>query len=454
MADIDVPYLAHTEDMSQPKPPTYDPSADQIHNHYYQVSNDEPSRQPWYRRRSCVLLILLVVTILIILAVVVTVAVVVVLRNNHHGDLDKPPMDSGNTISSTEVSTSSSETTSLDLPSTTLWQSIVTVTMPAPESSAAETKTAVLTITASEEEDLGDMLSSILADFPFFTTEVVTVSVTEQPSTTSSTTSYTTTSTTSTTTLTTTSSETSSESSVTSTSSAPPSLSTDSNLAAVDVNTGPSRRLVIWQDHDDNLIAFDSGTNTPDQIYNIADALDDQLRAKHTTPLTAATDDEGAVHLFYVDNEDGMIGHLVQREAGSWTAQSKTMHPLSSSSLSATWHKGSNSTSGEISLAFQGTKGEILLYLGADKAASEKAFVVNVSSLLHLEIGDRDLVGLAIASGKMLSDAGSEGDLYLLIEGKDEVLVAECSISFGQEGELESECWWSEAFTGESVSVC
>jgi hypothetical protein len=133
------------------------------------------------------------------------------------------------------------------------------------------------------------------------------------------------------------------------------------------------------------------------------------------------------------------------------------MHPLSSSSLSATWHQSSNgnsssssSSGGEISVAFQGTKGEILLYSGADQAASDKASIVNVSELLHLEIGDWDLVGLAVASGTMVS--GSDPGLYFLIEGKDEVLTAECSIGFERDGELESDCWWSTAFTGKSSS--
>lgn len=109
-------------------------------------------------------------------------------------------------------------------------------------------------------------------------------------------------------------------------------------------------------------------------------------------------------------------------------------------------------------LAFQEFDDEdVFLLYGADAPDSEHATVVNISNLLHLDAGDWRSLGLAVTSGR-LSESDDEADsnvdedqagLYMLIEGRDDVLAAECSLQVGNDDEIDTNCYWiTGTFTG------
>lgn len=397
---------------------------------------------------------------LIAVSVGIALAVVYILKGRDHGHEEPAAILTTSTtaISTTSSSSFTSESTS-ELSSSTMTplESIVTVIVTASESSdAVQTETATLTVTASDKEDLGAMLSSMLSDFTrlSISTELVTVSVTPtQPTTTSTPTSTTpsTSSTTSPSVQSTTSLTPSSTtaSTTSSTSSAPPSLATDSNLAAVDVQSGPQnlhRNLLIWQDASAALIALSSASDiNPDTVYPIADYAKPPI-AKRGTPLTAASDDTGAVHLFYIA-KDGSVAHLIQRDHTSWSVQRQSIHPRDTSSLSATWHKG-NDTTGAVVLAYQASDGSVILFYGVDAPESDDAAQINISNVLDLNPGDWDNFGLAVTSARMMGDDKDEASLQILVEGRDDVLAAECLVGRGRDGEIDADCYWlNDAFS-------
>lgn len=466
---MDVPQLIRDHQAmanEQPyKPPSYPPSNNmdqqpqpqhEVHNHWHQTMTPEPSRKPWHRRRGCVAVIgLAAVFVLIAIAVGIALTVVYVLKGRDRGHEDAVA-DVVTTSSTTEISSTtsiSSETTS-ERPSSTATplESVVTIIITASQSSdAVETETATLTVTASDEEDLGAMLSSILSDLTrvSVSTEVVTVSVTpSQPTTASSP------STTSTSPADTTSPSAESTSATPSTtSSAPPTLATDSNLAAVDVTAGPSslhRRLLVWQDSNATLIA--SNTNSDSQPDTITPITSNAPPAIRGTPLTATVDDTGAVHLFYIAAADGSLVYLEQNGRGSWVTRRQSIRPRDMSSLSATWHKGA-STTGAVVLAYQATNGDVMLYYGVNDPESDDAAVINISNVLDLDTGDWDYFGLGVASAKMLGAEGkNEASLQMIVEGRDDVLAAECLFQPGTNDGVEADCYWlNSVFTGKPL---
>lgn len=473
---MDVPQLIRDHQAmanEQPyKPPSYPPSNNmdqqpqpqhEVHNHWHQTMTPEPSRRPWHRRRGCVAVIgLAAVFVLIAIAVGIALTVVYVLKGRDRGHEDAVA-DVVTTSSTTEISSTtsiSSETTS-ELPSSTATplESVVTIIITASESSdAVETETATLTVTASDEEDLGAMLSSILSDLArvSVSTEVVTVSVTpSHPTTTSSPSPDSTSASVEPTSAPPSVRSTASSSTPSSTSSAPPTLATDSNLAAVDVTTGPAslhRRLLIWQDSNQTLIA--SNTNSDSQSDTIAPITSNAPAAIRSTPLTATVDDTGAVHLFYIAAADGALVYLEQDGKGSWVTRRQSIRPRDMSSLSATWHKGAN-TSGAVVLAYQATNGDVMLYYGVNDPESDDAAVINISNVLDLDTGDWDYFGLGVASAKMLGAEGkNEASLQMIVEGRDDVLAAECLFQPGTNDGVEADCYWlNSVFTGKPFSL-
>lgn len=216
----------------------------------------------------------------------------------------------------------------------------------------------------------------------------------------------------------------------------------------MDVKIGPPklhRQLLVWQDENNTLIARDS-TGDTNHTYRISDIIsEDTAKPKPGTPLAAAPDEDAAVHIFYLSDHDNSVVHLVQREAGYWAVQGQANRVASHSSLSAAWHQDVNGSSGII-LAYQSPDDDVCFYLAASKASA----VINVSDLLHLEIGDWDNLGFAVTSGVQYKGEGEVRGkdelpaLYLAVEGSSDVLVAECSIDFESKEDVKGDCYWLE----------
>ncbi|CAH0003718.1 unnamed protein product [Clonostachys byssicola] len=462
-----------------PSPPVYPQGDDSIHNHFYQIQADDQRPIAWYRRRRC-FYISVALAVLLLIAISAGVASVIIISGHksshqHDQDASAPPLVLTTSSSSLETPSSSSTTSTTEPPSTMIVSSIVTVTFTKSEESKA-VETTVITLTATQTEsdqDIGKMLSSMLSPFPIFTTEVVTVTADESTTSVSSS-SETSSKTTSSTSTSSSSTQTSSSSSSPSPSLLPHSLSNISNLAAVDVNIGPSnlhRRLIVWQDQDANIIARDSA-NGKSKVYRINDKLAEKgAKAKSGTHLTAAADGSGAIHVFYITSDgdgDGdettSVSHLVQRQAGEWESKGKQVDVTGDSSLSATWHQSGSGTQAVV-LGFQSPKNKIcMLLLGdgyADGDSDEET--IDVTGLLNLDTDGWSAIGLSIASGIPLGSTSNRNKtdvvgLYVLMEGEDEALVAECSIiDSSKSGNTQSECRWLDGvFTnaaGEPIQI-
>ncbi|CAH0026219.1 unnamed protein product [Clonostachys rhizophaga] len=461
-----------------PSPPVYPQEDDGIHNHFYQIQADDQRPIAWYRRRRCFYLSVALAALLLIAISAGVASVIIISRHKsshqhdeHEASTPPPVLTTSSSIS--EASSSSSTTSTTEPPSTTIVSSIVTVTFTKSEESKA-VETTVITLTATQTEsdqDIGKMLSSMLSPFPIFTTEVVTVTADESTTSVSSSseTSSKTTSSTSTS-----SSSTQTSSSSPSPSLLPHSLSNTSNLAAVDVKIGPSnlhRRLIVWQDEDTNIIARDSA-NGKSKVYRVNDKLAEKgVKARPGTHLAAAADDSGAIHVFYIasDGDEGgdeatSVSHLVQREAGEWESRGQRVNVTGDSSLSATWHQSGNGTQAVV-LGFQSPKNKIcMLILGdgnEDPESDEE--IVDVTQLLNLDTDGWSAIGLSIASGVPLGNANNRNKIgvvgvYVLMEGENEALVAECLIgNSSKSSNAQSECRWLEGvFTnadGEPVEI-
>ncbi|CAH0055161.1 unnamed protein product [Clonostachys solani] len=461
-----------------PSPPVYPQEDDGIHNHFYQIQADDQRPIAWYRRRRCFYISVAIATLLLI-AISAGVASVIIISKQkssrqHDQEASTPPPVTTTSSSVSETSSSASTTSTTEPPHTMVVSSIVTVTFTKSEESKA-VETTVITLTATQTEsdqDIGKMLSSMLSPFPIFTTEVVTVTA-DESTTSAPSSSETSSKTTSSTSTSSSSTQTSSSSSSPSPSLLPPSLSNISNIAAVDITLGPSnlhRRLIVWQDQDANIIARDSA-NGKSKVYRVSDKLAEKgIKAKSGTHLAAAADGSGAIHVFYVASDrdgDGdettSVSHLVQREAGEWESRGQQVDVTGDSSLSATWHQSGNGTQAVL-LGFQSPENEIcLLVLGDGNGADSGEEIIDVTQLLNLDTDGWSAIGLSIASGVPLGSTSNrnktgEVGVYVLMEGEDEALVAECSINdSSKSGNAGSECRWLEGvFTnadGEPVEI-
>ncbi|CAG9941669.1 unnamed protein product [Clonostachys rosea f. rosea IK726] len=467
-----------------PSPPVYPQEDDGIHNHFYQIQADDQRPIAWYRRRRCFYISIALAALLLIAISGGVASVIIISRHNSSHQHDEheastPPPAMTTSSSSSETSSSSSTTSTTEPPSTTIVSSIVTVTFTKSEESKA-VETTVITLTATQTEsdqDIGKMLSSMLSPFPIFTTEVVTVTADESTTSVSSSSeasSKTTSSTSTSTSSTQTSSSSPSSSPSPSPSLLPPSLFNTSNIAAVNVNIGPSnlhRRLIVWQDQDANIIAHDSA-NGKSKVYRVDDKLAEKgVKARSGTHLAAAADGSGAIHVFYITSdgdksgdETPSVSHLVQREAGEWESRGQQVDVTGDSSLSATWHQSGNETKAVV-LGFQSPENKIcMLLLGDGNADAEPdREIVDVTQLLNLDTDGWSAIGLSIASGVPLgstSDRNKTGimGVYVLMEGEDEALVAECSIgNSSKSSNAPKECRWLDGvFTnadGEPIEI-
>ena len=506
---------------------------------------------PWYRRKSC-MISSIIGAVLLLVAIGVGLAAVFFLKDKRKEDKDNHTTSAAPIIP-TRVETSSAGVTSL----TTVAPATHTVTLTRSASESEDPSTIIQKITASEPEDIGEILSSLLTRYPYYTTELTTevrtvsntieqtltreitltqepeaepepttevilttqivtisntlemtrtaeVTITEegQPSeateevqislvtlpkasvgsgttvyeptavvvtatpslmstTTASSTSSATTATASTSKTTLSSgpafssksTETSSSSSPTSTEKS--SLSTRSRIAAVDVLRGPSslqRRLIVWQDESDDLIARGSaeGNST---VYNINSQHEDLPKATRETSLTAAVDDEGAIHVFFLD-DDSNVQHIAQSGAQDWKAYDSVTRISGPSSLAATWHENANNTGLLVLALYNSTGGGktqeglhgFFLWVSADRGESwhyEKPGVFNDAN----DDSDNGVYGLAIASGLAFDqdndDEPEEGDvagLHVILQSERGILAFECLF----DGDRLEDCWENE----------
>ena len=522
---------------------------------------------PWYRRKSCMISSIIVGAVLLLVAIGVGLAAVFFLKNEKKEDKNSDTATAVHVIPTT-TKTSSTDVTSL----TTVAPSTRTVTLTRSASESEGPSTIVQTITASEPEDIGEILSSLLTRYPYYTTELTTevrtisntidqtltreITLTQEPeshpdpttevvfttevvtisntlertrttevtiteerepsettaevqvslvpltkasvgwgttvyepttvvvTTTPSMTSTATSSTSSASAPTTSASKpklssnsmlssksTDTSSSASSTSTGESSLSTRSKIAAVDVLRGPSslqRRLIVWQDEGDNLIARDSaeGNST---VYNINSEHADLPIATRETSLTAAVDDEGAVHVFFLDDEKN-VQHIAQSEARDWKAYDSVTQISGESSLAATWHDNANDTALLVLALYDSTgrgktqqgRNGFFLWVSADRGESwdyEKPGVFNDAN----HDSDNGTYGLAIASGIAFDqdndDEPEEGDvagLHVILQSERGILAYECLF----DGDSLEDCWENErqflvwdADTGESKPI-
>lgn len=81
--------------------------------------------------------------------------------------------------------------------------------------------------------------------------------------------------------------------------------------------TGENRRLLLWQDDSGDLIATD-WTAQGTLRYRIRDRIDlTQNKPLKGTPLAAASDDAGVIHVFYLSTGD-KIGYIFHPPTGDW----------------------------------------------------------------------------------------------------------------------------------------
>jgi hypothetical protein len=192
-------------------------------------------------------------------------------------------------------------------------------------------------------------------------------------------------------------------------------------------------------------------------VYRVDDKLAEKgVKARSGTHLAAAADGSGAIHVFYITSdgdksgdETPSVSHLVQREAGEWESRGQQVDVTGDSSLSATWHQSGNETKAVV-LGFQSPENKIcMLLLGDGNADAEPdREIVDVTQLLNLDTDGWSAIGLSIASGVPLgstSDRNKTGimGVYVLMEGEDEALVAECSIgNSSKSSNAPKECRW------------
>ncbi|KAL6853101.1 hypothetical protein ACO1O0_007654 [Amphichorda felina] len=150
-----------------------------------------------------------------------------------------------------------------------------------------------------------------------------------------------------------------------------------SKIAAVDVNIGRSglhRRLVVWQDSNDALIAHNSSAHDKARVYRIGDKFNDRsgsiLNAMPGTDLAATPDDQGAIHLFYVSDDGSTVIRLTQDGEGDWVSQGELVQVSRGSSLSATWHQ-SDKDRGVVVLAYVNPDGAVSFQISPEPGFDE-----------------------------------------------------------------------------------
>lgn len=212
-----------------------------------------------------------------------------------------------------------------------------------------------------------------------------------------------------------------------------------SKITALDVNIGHSnlhRRLVVWQDSNDNLIAHNSSAHEKARVYKIGDKISDRSRqipnAMPGTDLAAAPDDQGVIHLFYVSDDGSTVIRLTQDGEGDWVSQGELVQVSKGSSLSATWHQ-SDKDDGVVVLAYVNSDGAVSFQISPEPGFDEwKTF--EPDEFKDMSSSGWQNADITIASGafSLVNRLGPSladwAGLHVILEGSDTVVVAECTV--------------------------
>jgi hypothetical protein len=244
-------------------------------------------------------------------------------------------------------------------------------------------------------------------------------------------------------------------------------------VAAIDVNFGPTRlhrRVVVWQDEDRQLVVSDSGYGTTN-LYAIREKLQGDVIGNpiEGTPIDGTADDTGAVHVFYLhqeneDKDEAIVGHLIQYEMGEWAVGSLKLRASPESFLSSAWH--ANESDSSLVLGYQSAEsGEVELILSRrprdNFSDSNSWHSINMHDTLGLFSIHQDNHGHALISGVLYDGESDEENsaeppmsstspaLHLALEGYQQITVAECSFAYDIEGSPEARCLWlNRTFSG------
>lgn len=219
-------------------------------------------------------------------------------------------------------------------------------------------------------------------------------------------------------------------------------ISKNSNFAAVDVVNAPAslqRRLIIWQDEEDNLVVRDSSDGDT-AVTHIGAFIPELPKGKMGTPLAAAADDKGQVHIFYITN-DSETHHISQQDLDQWTDKGTPKSSIpASSKLAAVWHESSNDTKLLTLTLIYDWRGE-----KSDKPTSTDIFFsadygdswdyVQPDAFKNITVPAEGECGFSVVSGIAWSDdgddmeepqAGEYAGLHVMTEGEENIQLVEC----------------------------
>jgi hypothetical protein len=248
-----------------------------------------------------------------------------------------------------------------------------------------------------------------------------------------------------------------------------PTISKRSNLAAVDTTTNDTdldhHRLIVWQDIDNALVAR-SAARGRDSVYMISGHVSDGNglrvdipKAQPGTPLAAASDAAGDIHVFYVSEEHHTIIHLVLErgwEQRDWVYKGEVVNVSPRSSLSATLHQnGEDTTSAVVVLGYTDLENEVCFKISPPMGPKDSSpwagdwttFRPDVFKTLDRDHGDSRAISIASGIQVPADDAphpgpGDYAGLHVVLEGWDAALVVECAVY----GDNMSGCYHSEQY--------
>lgn len=239
-------------------------------------------------------------------------------------------------------------------------------------------------------------------------------------------------------------------------------ISSLSKLASAYSDAGDEdnqRRVLIWQVEGGELVAQDWTSHSLTR-YKIRDSLDIFDEAKYSTPLAAAADSSGVIHLFYL-NRSNAISHIYETSVGKWhrgkvTNKYGPILARGRTRLSATRHQNDadNGGSSILAILYQHPNGQLRLAL-SDAGSDATWHVVDISSLVEgpkPTVGTWDGLGHSIiSSGVAISTDNNHtgyGTLILGVEGENGVLPWKCTIDAPLTSDKDTHCWWLNATIG------
>jgi hypothetical protein len=170
---------------------------------------------------------------------------------------------------------------------------------------------------------------------------------------------------------------------------------------------------------------------------------------KYGTPLAAAADSSGAVHVFYLTDRN-FITHIIKLPVGDWATggvavESEPVVAHEESRLSATWHQSKNEAK-ILALSYQTPLRQLRLLMSDQPQQDDAWYKVDVELQLgYPELGRSNGLGHAISSGWRYplegNDAGYHG-LLGVVEGERTVLPWECAVDFRPPPARHVECYW------------